>query len=157
MDHTQEICRVLTQKKALFQQYEEATQALLECEPDSMDYYITKRQELANQIDVQTENIRLLCEGDQQELLENALSNRAEYTALSSPLQEIFMAAQDVLGIASHVQGLNAAVLVRMQQVRDEARVHIAANQNGPKIARYRSGMFNETTMNLLGDRYEKV
>lgn len=153
------ICAALTEKKELFSQYASCTEQLLQCDAESIEHYITKREVLANAIDKIDERIESFCtEARDTEQLHAALRNSCEYITLAPELRCVFTLAQEVHGSMEQTRQIEPAICTRMETLREEARAQIAGMRNTPKITRYLKGMqIGETEIGKLSPRYEKA
>lgn len=154
MNITQALCEQLEKKKELFLIYEENTAALTQCAAEDIEHYITKRTELAIDIDKVNEKIEEICEKQPQSgRLRDAAANRCEFDTLPQELHCVFETGQEVLGVMNRIAGYEPAALARMQALLAEYREGIASTQNAPKIARYISGTQTAEKINLLDGR----
>lgn len=153
MDVIAQICTLLEQKKALFTEYEQATQALLDCEADTVENYITQRGQKAIEIDALTEEIARLCSGmPASDLLLDATLARIDFAKLPPEYHSVFYEAQAVRSVAHRVSETDKQVVVRLEQLRDEALLNIRQNQNVPKIKKYLTDLSDRPSAGSLTD-----
>ena len=145
MDVVDIISAALNRKNELFTEYEECTRALLECEVDSMSDYITKRTQLANEIDKIDVQILQICDDTPRgALLGDVVANRCAYEQVPAEWKSLFDGGQVVLGTISRVVELEGLALARMKELRAELKKKISESQNTPKIARYLTGLSDQ-------------
>ncbi len=138
MDSTGYVSQLLEEKKAKFLEYEEATRAMLTCDADSVEHYITLRGSLANEIDQINEQIgRASDEAANGNLLLDTAMTRVNFEHIPPEYKPIFEEAQAVGSVAFRIQELDKQVMERLAQLREEAREGIRQNQNLPKIKKY--------------------
>lgn len=142
MDTVKQAMELLAKKKELFEAYESCTRTLLDCEIDAMSDYITKRADLAIEIDKIDAGLKELCEKTPRgALLDDVIANRCNYSAAPPEWSCVFEAGQAVFAIVGRLVELEGSALARMKVLRTELKKKIAGAQNTPKIAKYLSGM----------------
>lgn len=159
MNAVQKVFDLLHKKKALFAQYEDCTNALSDCDFDIIEDYITKRAQLAIEIDKIDDEIKKQCgDYDEKGTMADAVANRCEYGSLPEELQDIFSKAQDIFAIINRILQQETALMHRFETERADLQEKIKGSKNTPKIQRYLSGltMKPETGM-YLGQKYNKV
>lgn len=138
MDIIQQIYTLLEQKKQAFDAYEAATEALLQCEADSVEHYITQREQLASKIDGLNAEIRRLCAEDTAgAALENAAFSRLNYDDMPAEHRPLYELDQQTRTILYRIGEANPKVVERLEQFRKEAEEHMRNNENVPKIKKY--------------------
>lgn len=137
-----EICVLLEQKKDRFAEYEQATQALLDCPPDDAEHYITRRSELATVIDGLDEQLHQLC-GQAPDAAELWACTRANlpFERVPSAYQPVYYTAQGVQSIIQRIIQTEQQAKERLERLRQEALDAIKQNQNVPKIKKYLTGL----------------
>ncbi|NLW78161.1 MAG: hypothetical protein GXY32_01955 [Ruminococcaceae bacterium] len=153
MDAIGQISTLLEQKKALFLEYEQATRALLDCEVDAVEKYITERGKKAIEIDALTEEIaRLSSDVPAGELLREATLARIDFADLPPEFHDVFYDAQAVRSVAYRISELDKQVVTRLESLRDEAMAQIKQNQNMPKIKKYLTSLSDKPPAGSLSD-----
>lgn len=138
MDTIAKVLALLEKKSEFFDEYEKATQELLRCDADDVEYYITRRAELANEIDQVTEEIGLACDGQPSgEIMFAAASSRVDYQNVPPELRPVFESGQNIRSTASRIMQTEMQAISRLESLRDEAKEKIRQNQNLPKIKKY--------------------
>ena len=138
MDDIARLCALLEEKKNKMLEYEQATLAMLECPPDDIDQYITRRGMIANSVDEIREEMGRLADsapGGGQML--QAADARLAFETVPSEYQCLYYAGQAVRSVASRVRETERQVLDRIEKLRDEALTNVRQAQNLPKIRRY--------------------
>lgn len=134
----QSICELLTQKKELFIAYAQATEAMLTCEIEHLEQYITKRSELIALIGEIDRNVEALCaQTADHAMTRAAINNSAEYDALPEELRAVFHAGQEVLGVVQSVINNEEAVRVHLLALRDDCEKNIRRVSKAPKVTQY--------------------
>lgn len=159
MSTTQEVFDLLHKKKALFEQYEDCTNALSHCDFDIIEDYITKRAQLAIEIDKIDDTIKKHCASyDEKGTMADAVANRCEYGTLSVELKEVFAKAQEIFAIINRISQQETALMHRFKTQRTELEEKIKASKNTPKIQRYLNGLATKPESGAyLGQKYNKV
>lgn len=134
----QNILSLLIKKQALFLEFEHYTNLLLVCDVDDMDNYITKRANLANEIDNVTVQISDLTKMATVTPSANAiLDNSCSFSEVPLQWQAVFIESQKIHGIVSRCIEANLQALERMTEVRDHLKELIVQNNNTPRIIKY--------------------
>lgn len=134
----QSICELLTQKKELFDAYAQATEAMLSCEIEHLEHYITKRSELIVLISEIDRNVEALCAQEPNpEMTRAAINNSAEYDALPEELRAVFHAGQEVLGLVQSITNNEEAVRAHLLTLRDDCEKNIRRVSKAPKVTQY--------------------
>ena len=142
---TAEMIGLLEQKKELFQTYEVCTRALFDCEIDAMSDYITKRADLAIEIDKIDARIQEICAQEQNgALLSDVAANRCNYADAPQEWVDVFLAGQAVLAVVGRLVEIEERVMEHMQGIQTDLKKKIADTQNTPKIAKYLTGPGNQ-------------
>lgn len=153
MDKMTEISRLLDEIKKQFLEYEKATIALLECEVDDVEHYITVRSEIAIEVDELREELAKICRNeDGGEVLYKAAMANIDFERVPSEYQSIFYEGQAVRSVMHRVSMTEKQVIARMERLRSEALEHIRQNQNMPKIKRYLEDLSGGTIVGGLKD-----
>ena len=138
MDIAAELCRLLEQKKEHFLEYEQATLAMLDCEADDVDQYITQRGFIATEIDELTEQMARLCDGlPERDLLLEAAAGQVDFGNVPSEYHCVFYGGQAVRSVVNRIMETEKQVVARFEGMREEAREYIRLNQHIPKIKKY--------------------
>lgn len=156
VDKITHICQILEDKRELFLEYEKATQALLQCDAEDAENYITKRGKLANEIDELTEAFARACDGEPaKELLLETASGKADFSGVPSEYQCIYYSGQNMRSVIGRIAESEKQVIERLESLRDEAREAIKQNQDIPKIKKYLTDLSDPNPAIRLKD--EKV
>ncbi|WMJ82881.1 hypothetical protein ACS3UN_01435 [Oscillospiraceae bacterium LTW-04] len=138
MQIVKNILLLLIKKQELFLEFERYTNLLAVCDVEDMDNYITKRADLANEIDNVTDQISNLAKTvTVTPSIDMILSNSCCFSEVPSQWQEIFLEAQKIKGIVSRCIEVNLHALERMTELRDNLKELIAQNNNTPRIIKY--------------------
>lgn len=138
MQIAQEVSSLLQKKQALFLEFERYTNLLTVCDLDDMANYITKRADLANEIDNVTDQIsELIKTADVTPSAKTILSNSCAYSEVPSQWQPAFLEAQKISGIISRCIEVNQQALQRMTDLRDHLKDRIVQTKNTPRIIKY--------------------
>ncbi len=142
MDTVARLCSLLEDEKQCFMQYEEATQALLDCEADAAEQYIIQRGMLANQVDALIEDMARLCDAEPAgEVLLAAAKGGIEFARVPGEYQCVFYAGQAVRSVIYRIGQTEQQAMARLEALREQALMRIRQNQNLPKIKKYLSGL----------------
>ncbi len=132
------LCSLLEEKKGRFLMYEKATLDLLICDAEDIEKYITKRSELATEIEgIDEELLRTYSSADNAVLLEKIVKARMDFEQVPSEYQMVFYASQAVRSVAGRIQQSDKQVVERLQKLRVQALESVKKNQNLPKIKKY--------------------
>lgn len=138
MQTQQFLLECLEQKREKFAEYEDCTNQLCTCDFDDMEKYITRRSQLANEIDRIDAEIRSICDSDpERELWEDALANRGDYMELPEEMRIIYDVASEVLGMAHRIYNKNPEIVERMQRQQAVLKENIKKGSNTAKTYRY--------------------
>ena len=139
LELVEKLCVLLTEKKELFLQYEEATLALLSCEVEAMPQYITRREALTNEVDEKSSAMEALCaeSPEQEQQLREAAEARADFADVPVALRDVFYKGQELRSVVSRLQQSNVQVMERMQMLRAEALENVRQNKDVAKIRKY--------------------
>ncbi|MEG1630635.1 MAG: hypothetical protein RR423_00085 [Hydrogenoanaerobacterium sp.] len=159
MNTEEEIIGLLKEKKALFTEYKKCTDEMVQASVDTIEDYITKREQLANKIDKITFRITECCDGAKNAAeLHRALQPSVCGGASGEDTKAVFAASQEVFALIKQISAQEPAIIKRMQQQRDELLVKIKKSHNIPKIAKYLSGIASHPQNGtVLGEKYDKV
>lgn len=138
MQIVHDILLLLTKKQSLFLEFERYTNLLAVCDVDDMDNYITKRANLAIEIENVTVQISDITKTTTVTPSANAiLDNSCCFSEVPLEWQEVFLESQKIQGIISRCIEVNFQALERMTEVRDQLKELIAQNNNTPRIIKY--------------------
>lgn len=138
MDTITRLCSLLEEEKQRFLEYEEATLALLDCETDAAENYITQRGTLANEIDALIEEMARLCDAEPAgEVLLAAAKGSIDFARVPAEFHCVFYAGQAVRSVIHRITQTEKQAMERLEALREEALSHIRQNQNLPKIKKY--------------------
>lgn len=117
METTNELCRILTQKREVFVRYENETAALLTCPIDDIEQHMKARQQLADEVDGLDVHIAQLTQKskEQQKELELAIKNLCARQELSPEVQNVFDASQQIFAVIHRIQRMETNVQERIQ------------------------------------------
>lgn len=140
MDIAVNLQTLLTEKLELLLSYERYTELLTECDVSAISDYITKRSELANRIDILSNNISVLCEeakvtppaGD-------IIFNRCTFSSVPEDWKPVFLISQSIIACVSRCIEANDHAATRMTVLRAYFERRIRETNNTPKIVRYLS------------------
>lgn len=119
-------------------EYEQATMALLDCEADTAEHYITQRGEFANEIDELNQQIGRLCdEMPNGKLVMGAVQASAAHDTLPPEYYPLFDVGQATRTVAYRIAQSNERVVERLSYLQDEAKDKIRQNQHLPVIKKY--------------------
>ena len=138
MDTVTRLCSLLEEEKQQFLEYEQATLALLDCDADAAEQYITQRGALANQIDALIEEMARLCDGEPSgEVLLQAAKGSIDFERVPSEYHCVFYAGQAVRSVIHRIGQTEKQAMERLETMREDALSQIRRNQNLPKIKKY--------------------
>ena len=138
MQMIQDVVLLLQKKLALFLEFERYTNLLTGCDMDDMADYITKRAELANEIDNVTDQIsRLSNTITVSPPVADILSNSCNFSEVPPQWQLVFSEAQHVRAVISRCTDLNQQALERMIGLRDQLKDRIVEAKNTPRLIKY--------------------
>ncbi|MFV0498297.1 MAG: hypothetical protein ACK5L0_09070 [Candidatus Fimivivens sp.] len=147
------ILLLLVKKQALFLEFERYTNLLAVCDDEFIDNYITKRTDVANEIDNVTDQISSLAKtAIVTPPIDSILSNSCNFSEVPSQWQAIFLEAQKIKGTISRCIEANYHALERMIALRDHLKERIVQNNNTPRIIKYIStsgALQQETNINM--------
>lgn len=117
METTNELCRILTQKREVFMRYENETAALLTCPIEEIEQHMNARQQLAGEVDGLDAHIAQLTQKnkDQQKELECAIKNQCARHELSPNVKPVFDASQQIFAIIHRIQRMETNVEERVK------------------------------------------
>lgn len=138
MDTVGKVLALLDHKAELFAEFEKATQELLVCDVDDVEHYITRRGELANEIDSVMEEIGRICDAAPGGgVIFDAANARIDYDRVPPEYHPLFAVGQNIRSVVSRVRQTDKQVVARLEGLRDDAKDKIRQNQNIPKIKKY--------------------
>lgn len=138
MQMIQDVVLLLQKKLALFLEFERYTNLLTSCNMDDMADYITKRAELANEIDNVTDQISERTNAVAvSPSLDSILSNSCDFSELPPQWQPVFLEAQQIRAVISRCTDVNQQALERMIDLRDQLKERIAESKNTPRLIKY--------------------
>ena len=159
MSVIEELSALLDEKKALFTEYEQCTNNLTQCDIDSIEDYITRRGQLANEIDKITAKINDQCNNAPNcAVLQGAINNTSNYTDIPQELKRLFSRGQEIFSIISQISAQEPQIRQRMKTQRAELIKKIKMAKNTPKISKYLNTIAVPVENgNLLDEKYDKA
>lgn len=131
---------LLAEKLELLLNFERLTELLTECDVSAMNDYITKRRELANRIDIITDNILILCDkADITPCARDIIANKCDFSDVCDEWQPVFTLSQSILACVNRCIEVNDLAYSRMQALKNHFEKRIKETNNTPKIIRYLS------------------
>lgn len=138
MQTVQNIIFLLKKKQDLFLEFEHYTNLLTTCDINDMANYITKRSDLANEIENVTGKIINLARADAvSPSVETILANNCAYAEVPLEWQPVFLEAQKLSGIIVRCIEVNEQALWRMSDMRSHLKERITQTKNTPRIIKY--------------------
>lgn len=154
MSTVERVCELLKEKQARFLAYEKVTEALAESDVDTAEHYITQRSELANEIDLLTEQIGRLCDKDVNGVvLLKAAGAQCDYQEVPPEFRQVFECGQEVRTVAYRIGECEKRARQHLVVMRDEAMGKIRENQNLPKIKKYLTDLTEKSDGQGFGQR----
>lgn len=149
MNKNNEIEALLNQKLDLFCQYEKQTNALIDASEDCVDNYITKRDELANSIDVITKKIIATLQNS-DEMLINAVYCRGNYSDYDAEQAKICDIASKIFGCINRITEKNSLFTDSLSAQKDATMDKIKLSKNTPKIKKYLGALGTQQNEGIL-------
>lgn len=142
LGRTEQLLELLERKRALFERYKKASEALLTCDAENgMDYYMAQREHLIDEIDRVDNETARLCGDDRLSL--DASRARCNWGDLPEELHPVFDAAKKNIALAAQVQRLEPQIIARMREERDrlEEKIRSINKSQASQASRYFSGV----------------
>lgn len=148
---------LLRTKKKKFTQFEYATEAILNCDIEEIDGYMSKRQEIIEEINKLDEQVQILAAqiGKEQQLFE-VIKNKCMRSEVPLEFINCYDLGQEVFTVINRISKLEPIIVERAEQIKKEAQKNIRKNNNVPKIAKY-FHQYENTGNILVSKKYEKV
>jgi hypothetical protein len=127
---------LIKMKTRLFLDYEAISLNMQPADLEQMAAAISKREELAGQIDAIDKEIKSLCFG--QSLLLKAVQNSCNRDELTPMLQPVFDDAQTLYMVINRIKCEEEIITQQMLQVREELLQQLRVSQKTGKIVKYR-------------------
>ncbi len=138
MQSVQKITSLLEKKLNLFLEFEHCTNLLTTCDIDDMANYITKRANLANEIDNVTDQIAEIAKSVRvSPAAEAILANSCAYSEVPLQWQPVFLEAQKIKGVIARCAEVNEQAFLRMSDMRNHLKERIVQTKNTPRIIKY--------------------
>ncbi len=142
MELAAQLYDLLAEKKSKFLQYEQLTQDMLHCSTDDLGDYITKRGNLANEIDLLSERMQELYQPQKNaELYAKICFAQADFADVPKAMHPLFTLGQEVRAVLARTQKMEPAIMQRLETLKTEAFQKIKENRNMPKIKKYLSNL----------------
>ncbi len=112
------LCQLLEDKKALFHEYEDATEKLLTVDVDEMENQMNRRQKLIAQIDYIDARLRETAQGmnDLSEAAWAAVRMQTAKAELSQELWPVYEKAQEMYAVANRIRLNEPLVMDRIEE-----------------------------------------
>lgn len=149
MNNIDEIKTLLSSKLELFVSYEQQTDALIDAQEDCVNNYITKRDELANNIDAITQKIIKCLEGGEK-ALENAVYCRGNYADYSAEQAEINNISSKIYACINRISEKNTLIADSIAAQKDATLEKIRQSKNTPKIKKYLGALGSQQNEGIL-------
>lgn len=147
----------LRTKKKKFTQFEDATEAILNCTIDEIDGFMSKRQAIIQEINKLDEHVHLLSTqlGKEQQV-HAVIKNKFIRSEVPLELLNCYDLGQEIFTVINRISKLEPMIVERAEQIKKEAQKNLRKNNNVPKIAKY-FHQYEDAGSILVSKKYEKV
>lgn len=133
MNRASELCELLNQKKALFEEYEAETLRLTAGSVEGISERLDRRALLREKIDELTQRLGELCPSD--ELLKKAMRLDCARGELPEEARRVFDAALEVQAVLQRILQEDGLAVARVTEERDAAADRLRALNSGKEAA----------------------
>ncbi len=156
-DNIKLVEEILHSKIELFFIYEEITDRMVTCETEELSNYITKRQDIALQIDLLSQRLVPLYDQSGDNKLRQAALNELNYGECSDELKDVFLIGQKLASIVSRILRKEQQVIFHIE-TQKEILLNLIRQQNTGVTANaekyYRTSKHLEDNITVFNNKY---